>query len=165
MTSHIRAHAGDHRFVASTADADRRPPPAVDGPRPAVRLAVYAFLAAVVACGLLGIEAWPFSGFRLFSQVRTGTQVRWELVTTDGLGAERPADLSSMGRGFRQSAHLLPHLAVAPPEEQAAACRGWFDAAPGVSRLLVYRSVYEQAQPGAPLRLDERVLRLTCERP
>ena len=135
------------------------------------RLAVVGFLLAVLACGVLEVEAWPLSGFRLFSQVRTGTEVRWELVAVDAVGAERPVDLASMGRGFRQSLHQLPALAVGPVAAREAACEGWFGAA-GASdpaAFRVYRSVYERSSPSssssaAPVQRAHD-LRFTCERP
>ena len=130
------------------------------------RLALYGFLTVLLACGLFEIEAWPLSGFRLFSQVRTGTQVRWELTVVDETGAETPADLAAMGRGFRQSAHLLPHLAEAPAVEQAAACAGWFEALETAERLRVHRAVYRRSSPSVDTAtLEDRTLRFECVRP
>jgi len=134
-------------------------------PRRAVRIAVYAFLVAIVLCGALEIEAWPLSAFRLFSTVRTGTQVRWELAAVDDAGLETPADVAAMGRGFRQSVHLLPTLAAASAAEQDQACEDWLEADRGARRMHVYRSVYVAEQPGAPSVLQSRAQQFVCERP
>ena len=140
----------------------------VGGPSASTRVTVVVFLLALVTCGVLEIEAWPFSGFKLFSQARTGTEVRWELVAVDQTGAEGPVDLSAMGRGFRQSRHQLRDLAEASGAERAAACDGWFGAAAGAGdpvAFRVYRSVYERSSPAATSLRTAHVLRFTCERP
>lgn len=147
---------------AGTEQSGRR---GADRPGALRRGLVYVFLLAVIGCGLFEIEAWPLSGFRLFSQVRTGTEVRWELVTVDATGAEAPADLSGMGRGFRQSWHLLPHLADAPADEQAKACAGWFAAAPDAVALRAYTSTFEREHPDDVPVLRHRYLRMECAHP
>lgn len=128
-----------------------------------VRLAVYGFLAAVILSGILGIEAWPLSGFRLFSQVRSGVEVRWELLTVAADGTEVPADLAAMGRGFRQSGHLLPALAAGGEAHRADACQAWLGHTTA-SELHVYRSVYRSPEPGRPGALERRTLQFTCAR-
>ncbi|CAA9222776.1 MAG: hypothetical protein AVDCRST_MAG50-677 [uncultured Acidimicrobiales bacterium] len=139
-------------------------PLSVEGPRAAVRIAVYIFLAAILACGVLQIEVWPFSAFRLFSTVRTGTAVRWDLVAVDDRGVETPADLAAMGRGYRQSGHLLPDVVEASADEQDSACRAWLDGDRDVRLLRVYRSVYVAVAPGAESTLRSRTLHLSCDR-
>jgi hypothetical protein len=128
------------------------------------KVAVYAFLTLLVACGALGLEVWPFSAFRLFSQTRSGVQPRWELVRVDGDGAEAPVDLAAMGRAFRQTSHLLPELAVAPAARRADACDAWLAHETDARSLRVYRDVLRSPAPGRPYVIDQHVLRFTCER-
>jgi hypothetical protein len=125
---------------------------------------VYAFLAAVAACGVLQVELWPLSGFLLFSQVRTGTHVTWELVAVDDAGAEARVDPAAMGRGFRQTAHALPAIASGPARERQAACGAWLSRLDDVRTVRAYRTVTAQDEPGGPARLVRRDLRFTCDR-
>lgn len=69
-------------------------------PAPLARAFAYAFLAAFVACAALGIESWPLTGFKLFSQVRTGTVAGWQVTTVDHDGHEQPVDFDVLPRGY-----------------------------------------------------------------
>jgi hypothetical protein len=131
--------------------------PLIPASRPA-RVAVGAFLAVLLTCGLFGLEFWPFSGFKLFSQLRTDRQVRWEL-TADG----RPVDFSTLPRGYRQGAHVLPTLARGSASRREAACRAWSSVSTGA--LQVYRVVATSAGPGKPFVERERVLVFDCPEP
>ncbi|HKZ75754.1 MAG TPA: hypothetical protein VJ259_03740 [Actinomycetota bacterium] len=42
-----------------------------------IRAVVAVFLSAFLVCGLAGVEAWPLSGFRLFSHLRTDRPEGW----------------------------------------------------------------------------------------
>ena len=56
--------------------ARSEPAQPADGPervQPWARPFVTTLLGAFVLCGLFGIEAWPLSGFRLFSAPRSDT--------------------------------------------------------------------------------------------
>ena len=145
------------REQSERTDADQN-----GGPSALVRVLVYGFVCAVLLCGLYGVESWPLSGFRLFSVTRTATQVDWEIAAVDRAGREAPVDLAAMGRGFRQSMHLLPALAAATPEERTGACTAWLGGLPSAERLRVYRRVFTKSSPGAPRQLDQRVLRFEC---
>jgi hypothetical protein len=134
-------------------------------PSRSTRVAVYGFLALLIACGTLGVELWPFSAFRLFSTVRTGVQPRWQLVEVDAAGDERPADLGAMGRAFRQTDHLLPSLASSTPARRQAACDAWLAHDPAAVTLRVYRDVLRSPAPGQPYVVTDHVLRFTCEPP
>lgn len=101
------------------------------------RLVVVAFLVLVFGSAAFEVEVWPLSAFKLFSQARTATEVRWELVAVDEAGTETPADLDAMGRPFRQAAHLLPGLAVASASARHSACAGWLAAERGVTAFRV----------------------------
>ena len=50
-----------------TTRGDERPPRGI-------RVFVWIFLAAFMICGAAGIEAWPLTGFRLFSHLRTSAR-------------------------------------------------------------------------------------------
>ena len=85
-------------------------------------------LAAFLICGVFGIEAWPLSGFRLFSASRESTSTVWRLVAVGSDGAEQPVSMSRLGtayRGFGFVARTFPDL---PPDDQASTCEAWLRA-------------------------------------
>lgn len=108
------------------------------------RVFVGAFLTAFVICGLFGVEAWPLSGFRLFSHVRTVDRATFVAVTVDADGIEDPIPfkrLPAAYRGFGFVARALPSLS---PADRLAACRVWADVAElelgrHVAEVRVYR--------------------------
>ena len=101
--------------------------------RPSVRAFVWGFLALFAACGLAGIEAWPFSGFRLFSNVRTDEVAGWEVTAVDRAGDERPVSMAD-----RSWLHVAAGMERLPEAERLAVCRVW---APGADiELRVYRT-------------------------
>jgi hypothetical protein len=102
-----------------------------DDERPSwrIRAFVAAFLAAFAVCGVFGIEAWPLTGWRLFSHVRTDHQVSWRAVAVDPRGHEEPIDFAALPRGYRNFPLVMRTFASLPRQEQAAACRAWLAAA------------------------------------
>ncbi|MDQ4098050.1 MAG: hypothetical protein M3144_09310, partial [Actinomycetota bacterium] len=62
-----------------------------------VRVFVVCFLGLFLSCGFLGIEAWPLTGFKLFSHVRGDGLPGWEAVSVGGAGRERLIDFASLG--------------------------------------------------------------------
>jgi hypothetical protein len=100
-----------------------------DGPSRAVRTFVAAFLAAFAVCGLFGIEAWPLTGWRLFSQLRTDHQVSWRAFAVDGRGYEEAIRFEDLPRAYRNFPLVMRTFASLSPREQVAACRAWLAAA------------------------------------
>lgn len=64
------------------------------------RRLVGVFLAALIACGVLGLELFPLSGMRLFSAIRSTTTTSVELVAVDERGTATEVRLSSLPRGW-----------------------------------------------------------------
>jgi len=131
------------------------------------RRLVWAYLAAFVIAGLVGLEAWPLTGWRLFADARSARQLSWEAVTVDGAGRERPipfADLPIRYQGNVQVLKTYPDLA---PSERAAVCRAWANAVRerggDVRQVRIYRLETDVSRRvgrrGAPPR---RTLRYTC---
>lgn len=116
-----------------------------DGELPSrgVRVFVVAFLAAFAVCGAFGIEAWPLTGWRLFSQLRTDHQVSWRAIAVDGRSNEDPIRFEDLPRGYRNFPLVMRTFASLPAREQAAACRAWLVAArrqtTGVGTVRIYR--------------------------
>jgi hypothetical protein len=102
------------------------------------------FLTAFVLCGLLGIEAWPLSGFRLFSHLRTADRTSFVAVIVDDDGLETPIPfgrLPAAYSGFGFVARDLPSLTSG---ERLSTCRVWTDVAErelgrDVAEVRIYR--------------------------
>jgi hypothetical protein len=107
-----------------------------------VRVFVAVFLAAFLVCGLFGLELWPLTGWRLFSQLRTDHQVAWR-ATAVGEDGEKQIRFAELPRAYRNFPLVMRTFSELPRAEQAAACRAWLEAArrerPGTRTLRLYR--------------------------
>ena len=86
-------------------------------------------LALVLVCGVTGLEAWPFSGFRLFSQVRTPHVVSYRLATVDHAGTEHALPFRRLPAGCRGVNLDLDAAANGPAAAWTAVCRAMVDGA------------------------------------
>jgi hypothetical protein len=128
---------------------------------------VWAYLAAFVIAGLVGLEAWPLTGWRLFADARTARQLSWAAVTVDRAGRERPIPFADLPIRYQGNVQVLKTYAGLAPSEQAAVCRAWADAVRArggdVRQVRIYRLETDVSQRvgrrGAPPR---RTLRYTC---
>jgi hypothetical protein len=125
--------------------------------QPWARPFVALLLTCLVVCGLFGIEAWPFSGFRLFSSPRLSTwsSFHGEVIGPDGGETRlRVASLPAAYRAFGLAAARLPSQ---PGPERRAVCRVFADAtrAAGVSiaELRIFRDdhVVVPREDGRPI--------------
>lgn len=92
---------------------------------PGTKAFVAAFLAAFVACGVLGVEAWPLTGWELFSRVRTEAQAGWEAVTVDRAGAEHAIPFIRLPRGMQGALQVMQGFPALPPSDREAVCAAW----------------------------------------
>jgi hypothetical protein len=108
-----------------------------------VRWFVRLFLAAFVVCGLAGIEAWPLTAWRLFSQVRTQHVARYRATVVDREGRETPLVFGRLPDGYRGFSLIVRTLPTMPPSEAARTCGAWAAAAlalhPDLAEMRVYR--------------------------
>lgn len=102
------------------------------GVQPWARAFVGALLGMLVVCGLAGIEAWPFSGFRLFSGVRGPVTSTWRLVAVTSDGEEVPINVSRLGPAYRGFGHVAREFGTLEPAERAAVCEVWLRAAESI---------------------------------
>jgi hypothetical protein len=113
-----------------------------DLPSRGVRVFVAVFLAAFVVCGLFGLELWPLTGWRLFSQLRTDHQVAWR-ATAVGEDGEKQILFTELPRAYGNFPLVMRTFSELTPAEQTAACRVWLDAArherPGTRTVRLYR--------------------------
>ena len=117
-----------------------------DAPRWA-RPFVAVFLAAFFVCGVAGIEAWPLTGWRLFSRLRTPQQSAWRAMVVDARGRETPLPFARLPAGFHAHVHVLRDLPRLPPRRREAVFRAWADglqaAGIEVAGLRVYRETWD----------------------
>ena len=118
-----------------------------------VRRGVHLFLLAFAVTGVLHLELWPFTGFRLFSEVRTAQHEGWAIVAVDGDGEERAIRLAQLPVAFRNTGRLIDGFDRRSTAERDAICDAWADAARAhgedVDRVRIY-SVVESVRPDGP---------------
>jgi hypothetical protein len=115
---------------------------------------------AMCACAAFAWEPWPFTAFRLFSEVRVDEQSAWEARTVDAAGTEQGYPLGGLPEGFRGFPFTMAEFVVATDRRQDELCRTWVGAAPelvGVDavEVRIYRRSWrlsdragERARPG-----------------
>lgn len=91
----------------------------------AAKLLVTAFLAAFIYCGVRGVEAWPLTGFRLFSRLRTDEQTSWLATYVDAQGAERDVPFERMSRAYSGFVHILADFPRLTSGERGLVCDAW----------------------------------------
>ncbi len=129
------------------------------------RAFVAVFLAAFAATGLLRVDVWPFSGWALFSHLRTDEVRGWLATSVDADGAERPIPFGDFPEAYRRQANLLKGFDGLSPEGRADLCRAWAAelVRTGVDavEIRVYATTRSARDPGG----GRRELRHVCPDP
>ena len=148
--------------------ADQEPGSRNETVPPHVTWFVRAFLAAFIVCGLAGIEAWPLTGFRLFSHLRHEHAVSWERTAVDAAGVERAITFDGLPDGYRSFVLLVTSFASKPRDERDAMCRAWVEGLRTLDHGAVAMRIYELDQSllprsgGRPASRPQRTLVVTC---
>jgi hypothetical protein len=128
-------------------------PPEVDRdavPRSA-RWLVGALLVLLLVPGLVGFDAWPLTGWRLFSLARDETQTLWVLEAVDADGSSRVVDVEELPLRYRHAEWPMADLPGASTERRQAVCEALLaavvDAEPATAELRIARDA---------ARLEER---------
>jgi hypothetical protein len=132
-----------------------------------IRVFVWVFLVAFFVCGFARIEAWPFTGWRLFSISRKPVQTSWIATTVDGRGIEHDLPLAAMGDAYRGASLVLGGFATLPRGKQVAVCDALQDGARAAGQDVAAVRIYSEVRDvsrragdrGAP---GIRTLRFTC---
>ena len=132
------------------------------------RAFVAAYLAAFALCGILVIEAWPLTSWRLFSHLRTPRVLGWQATTVSSTGREAPIRFGGLPAPYRHLPLIMRDYATKPPAQQDAICRAWAQAARrrgrDVAGVRIYRTTIDlrrhrgRRDPPPP----RRRLRFTC---
>jgi hypothetical protein len=117
---------------------------------------VWAFLVAFVVCGLAGIEAWPLTGFRLFSHLRHVEAITWERTVIGPDGRERPITFARLPDGYRSFVLVVKTFPSKTKSEQDDMCRDWVTGLRGMDPAVTGMRVY---------RLDQSLLPRDGDRP
>jgi hypothetical protein len=137
--------------------------------QPWARAFVMPLLAAFLICGVLGIEAWPLSGFRLFSAPRGSISTGWRLVAVGPDGDEEAVGVWRLGaayRGFGFVARSFPELS---PADRAATCEAWLRATASIGidaealRLIIVEQPLVPRGEHGPLVEPTRTIVATCD--
>ena len=134
--------------AAPTAPAPPAAPP--DDPQrvsPWARVFVGVFLVAFLACGAFAIEAWPLTGWRLFSHLRHAQRSGWQVFTADRTGRETRVDFATFPRPDRHLTLIMRDYPRESKPRQEAICRAWAGRIRSqgreVSGVRIYRTVVD----------------------
>jgi hypothetical protein len=92
-----------------------------EAPRSARILVAILFVLLLVP-GLIGFDAWPLTGWRLFSVSRGPEQTRWVIEAVDGDGAHRVVSLEEPPLRYRHAEWPMSELPGASEERRTAVC-------------------------------------------
>ena len=132
------------------------------------RAFVAIFLTVFIVCGLFGFEPWPFTGWKLFSALRTDRTAGWSAVTVDASGEEAGIPFGELPRGYHWATHILNEFPRLDQTRQEQVCAAWAAAVRArgaeVVALRIYRVERFTSHREGDLRAPEtsRELRYTC---
>jgi hypothetical protein len=130
---------------------------------PLTRHLLHAFLLVFAVTGIAHLELYPFSGFRLFSELRGEERTSWQLRGVDAEGEEVGISLGHLPLGYRQTARLIPGMADMSASERDELCDAWAeplrDRGVDAVGVRIYRTV-ASVRPDGPL--PERKLVYEC---
>jgi len=89
------------------------------------RAFVIAFTVAIAVCGAFSIEAWPLTGWRLFSRERPQIAMGWTATSVDRRGKETPIDFRRFPSANQYFISVMSTYGSLSRGEQEATCRAW----------------------------------------
>lgn len=104
-------------------------PAAADDAAPrSARILVAVLFALLLVPGVIGFDAWPLTGWRLFSLSRDEQQTRWVLEAIDGQGERRVVSLEELPLRYRHAEWPMAELPGASAERRDAVCGALLEA-------------------------------------
>lgn len=114
--------------------------------RVVARLIAYGLPLFVVIVGVTDANVWPATGWRLFSDVRSSTQVSWFIEVEDDAGQVHRFDPADHDPAQSQWRHQI-QVSAADPTRQGDLCLRWLAEArsvhPAARSLSVRRALIE----------------------
>lgn len=111
------------------------------------RWLVGVLLALVLVPGIVGFDAWPLTGWRLFSLTRDATQNRWVVQAVDESGDESIVSLEELPLGYRHAEWPMADLPGASEGQRQHVCQALADAVaearPGTVEVRVAKDAQE----------------------
>lgn len=142
-------------------------PQGTDAVAPGVRRFVVAFILVVVGSSLVGVEAWPLTGWGFYSRTLTDQVEEWKVLTVDPAGVEHAIPWDRLPTAYRTTYRQLPEVVRSTPATQERACLAWADGVRDlgaqVAEVRVYWTETRRHISGAPATQHRR-LELTCAR-
>lgn len=89
------------------------------------RLFAVALITAIAVCGALSIEAWPLTGWRLFSRERHRIATGWMATSVDARGRETPIDFDRFPKADQHFINIMSGYRFESPAKQEATCQAW----------------------------------------
>ena len=122
---------------AAPADVDR------DAVPRSARWLVGGLFVLLLVPGLVGFDAWPLTGWRLFSLARDETQTLWVLEAVDDDGSSRLVDVEELPLRYRHAEWPMADLPGASTERRQAVCAALLgavvDVEPATAELRIAR--------------------------
>jgi hypothetical protein len=84
--------------------------------------------ALLLVPGIIGFEAWPLTGWRLFSASRDAAQTKWVVQAVDAAGAVSTVSLEELPLGYRNAEWPMAELPGASEQHRQDVCRALADA-------------------------------------
>jgi hypothetical protein len=119
------------------------PDVAADEPPRSARALVAVLLVLLLVPGLIGFDAWPLTGWRLFSLSRDGEQTRWVVEAVADDGDRRIVSLEELPLRFRHAEWPMAELPGASEARRDAVCEALagavVGAVPGTVEVVIAR--------------------------
>ena len=104
------------------ARADAPPETPTDRAPRSARIFVAVLFVLLLVPGVVGFDAWPLTGWRLFSVSRDADQTRWVIRATDEDGDTRTVSLEELPLRYRHAEWPMSELPGASDERRHAVC-------------------------------------------
>jgi hypothetical protein len=72
--------------------------------------------------GLIGVEAWPLTGWKMYARLRHGDFWGWQVLAVGVDGTERSVDLRHAPAAYHGVTHFLAGFEGLSSEDRQAAC-------------------------------------------
>ncbi|MCA1842208.1 MAG: hypothetical protein LC792_03275 [Actinobacteria bacterium] len=94
-----------------------------------IRLFVGGFLGLFLIAGLVGVEAWPLTGWKLYARLRHSDFWGWQVLAVERDGSVASLDIRNLPAAYHGVNHLLNDFDALSHDERQAACVGLIEAA------------------------------------